>query len=137
MLTDAKPMPAVTAKAKVIAHTAHPTREVARWPVCHSPAAHDGITSATRSVTTPVGKNSPPSTALDPSDRANQPFVVMPTPASANAAATRKIEASDRCDGVTAGNVTVGDCASGDPENAESADEKPAGLSGSGDGGSA
>src|ERR1700722_15940784 len=128
MLTDAKPMPAVTAKAKVIAHTAHPTREVARWPVCHSPAAHDGITSATRSVATPMVRNSHPATALDPSDRANQPFVVMPTPASANAAATSKIAASD---------LTVGDGAPGDPANAQSADEKPAGISVSEDGGSA
>src|ERR1700676_2445025 len=123
MLTDAKPMPAVTAKAKVIAHTAHPTREAARWPVCHSPAAHDGITSATRSVATPMVKNSHPATALDPSDRANQPFVVMPTPASANAAATKRIEATGRCDGVTARNVT------GDSANAEFADEKPTGIS--------
>src|SRR5258708_2034439 len=129
MLTDGKPMRAVTAKAKVLVHTAHPTREVARWPVCHSPAAHDGITSATRSVATPMVRNSHPATALDPSDRANQPLVVMPTPASANAAATRKIEASDRRDGVTAGHLTAGARASGDPANAESADEKPAGIS--------
>ena len=113
MLTDAKPMPAVTAKAKVIAHTAHPAREVARWRVCQSPAAHDGKTSAARSAATPMARNSHPAMSLDPSDRANQPFVVMPTPASANAAAARRMEAT-RCDGVTARNLTVRTGVTGD-----------------------
>jgi hypothetical protein len=131
MLTDAKPMPAMTAKTKVIGHTAHPAREVARWRVCQSPAAHDGMTSATRSAATPMAKNSHPAMSLDPSDRANQPFVLMPTPASANAAAAKRIEATGRCDGVTARNVT------GDSANAEFADEKPTGISDSEDGDSA
>src|SRR5258705_6087809 len=133
MLTDAKPMPAMTAKTKVIAHTAHPAREVARWRVCQSPAAHDGMTSAARSAATPMAKNSHPAMSLDSSDRANQPVVVMPTPASANAAATKRIEAT-QCDGVTARCVTVG---GGDSANAEFADEKPTGISDSEDGDSA
>ena len=66
MFTDAKPMPAVTAKRKVIAHTAHPAREVARWRVCQSPAAHDGMTSATTWAATPMAKNSHPAMSLDP-----------------------------------------------------------------------
>ena len=32
-----------------------------------------------------MARNSNPATSLDPSDRANQPFMVMPTTASANA----------------------------------------------------
>src|ERR1700737_1561450 len=131
MLTDAKPMPAVTAKTKVIAHTAHPAREVARWRVCQSPAAHDGMTSAARSAATPMVKNSHPAMSLDPSDRANQPFVVMPTPASANAAATKRIEATGRGAGGPARNV-AGACGNG-----EFADEKPTGISDSEDGDSA
>ena len=134
MLTDAKPMPAVTAKTKVIAHTAHPAREVARWRVCQSPAAQDGMTSAARSAATPMAKNSHPAMSLDPSDRANQPFVVIPTAASANAAAAKRIEATGRCDGVTARNVTFGGGVTGDSANAEFADEKPTGISDSEDG---
>jgi hypothetical protein len=42
--------------------------------------------------------------SLDPSDRANQPFMVMPTAASPNAAPVRRIEAGPR-DGMT-GDVT-------------------------------
>ena len=70
--------------------------------------------------------------SLDPSDRANQPFVVMPTPASANAAAAKRMEAT-RCDGVTARNLTVGGGVTGDSENAEFADEKSTGISDSED----
>ena len=75
--------------------------------------------------------------SLDPSDRANQPFVVIPTPASANAAATKRIEATGRCDGMTAGNVTVGGGVTGDSANAEFADKKSTGISDSEDGDSA
>ena len=89
MLTEAKPMPAVTAKTKVIAHTAHPAIEVARWRVCQSPAAHDGMTRAARSAATPMAKKSHPAMSLDPSDRANQPFVVTPTAASATRRSAR------------------------------------------------
>jgi len=39
MLTDAKPMPAVMAKANVISHTAHAASEVVRWRACQSRAA--------------------------------------------------------------------------------------------------
>jgi hypothetical protein len=67
--------------------------------------------------------------ALDPSDLANQPFVVMPTPASANAAATRRIEATGRCDGVTAPDATVGGGATGGSANAEFADKNSTGIS--------
>ena len=70
-----------------------------------------------------MAKNSHPAMSLDPSDRANQPFVVMPTPASVDAAATKRIEAIGRCDGVT-----------GDSANTEFADEKPTGISDSEDG---
>src|SRR3989440_12727533 len=107
MLTDAKPMPAVTAKTKVIAHTAHPAIEVARWRVCQSPAAHDGITRAARSAATPMAKKSHPAMSLDPSDRANQPLVVTPTVARANAAAIKRIEAT-RFDGLRGRGVTRG-----------------------------
>ena len=132
MLTDAKPMPAVTAKAKVIAHAAHPASEVARWRVCQSAAAHDGKTSAARSVATPMAMNNHPAISLDPSDRANQPLVVTPTPASANAAAAKRMEAT-RCDGVTARNVTVGGGVTGNSANARFADENSAGISNSED----
>src|SRR5690242_6157165 len=108
MFTEAKPIPAITAKTKVIAHTVHPAREVARWRVCQSPAAHDGITSATRSAAIPIAINSHPAMSLEPSDRANQPFVVMPTAASANAAAASRTEATTRRDGGTASGVAVG-----------------------------
>src|ERR1700732_1639685 len=134
MLKDAKPIPAVTAKTKVTAHTAHPAREVARWRVCQSPAAHDGMTSAARSAATPMARNSQPAMSLDPSDRANQPFVVMPTPASAKAAATRRIEATGRYDGVTASAVTVGSgVTGGSAKAAESAARNSSGISDSED----
>jgi hypothetical protein len=76
-----------------------------------------------------MAKNSHPAMSLDPSDRANQPFVVMPTPASANAAAIRRIEATGRYDGVTARNVTVG--------GGVTVDKKLAGISDSEDADSA
>ena len=106
MLTDAKPMPAVTAKTKVIAHTAHPASEVERRRACQSEAAHDGITSATRSAATPIARNSHPAVSLAPSDLANQPFVVMPTAASASAAAARRIAATHGRAGATAPDMT-------------------------------
>jgi hypothetical protein len=79
-----------------------------------------------------MAKNSHPAMSLDPSDRANQPFVVMPTPASANAAAIKRIEAA-RFDGVTARNVTIGTGVTGDSVNAVFSDEKPSGISDSED----
>ena len=66
--------------------------------------------------------------SLDPSDRANQPFVVMPTEASANAAATKRIEATGRCNGVTVRSVTVGGGVTGDSA-AEFGGKKLTGIS--------
>jgi hypothetical protein len=84
-----------------------------------------------------MAMNSHPAMSLDPSDRANQPFVVIPTAASASAAASNRIEATGRCDGVTAPNVTVGRGVVADSANAEFADEKPSGISDSEDADSA
>jgi hypothetical protein len=80
-----------------------------------------------------MAMNSHPAMSLDPSDRANQPFVVIPTAASANAAASKRIEATGRCNGVTARNVTLGGGVSCDSANAEFADAKPGGISDSED----
>src|SRR5438093_3303 len=108
MLTEAKPIPATSAKTKVIAQTAHPATDAARRPVCQSLAAHIGVTSAARSAATPMARNSHPAKSLAPNDRANQPFVVSPTAASVNAAAAKAREAIDRPAGMTrdAGGVT-------------------------------
>ena len=46
------------AKAKVLAHTAQPAREIVRWRACHSRAAQDGMTSAIRSAATPMARKS-------------------------------------------------------------------------------
>jgi hypothetical protein len=73
-----------------------------------------------------MAMNSHPAMSLDPSDLANQPFVVMPTAASANAAATNRIEAIGRYEGMTLRNATVG--VTGGSANAEFADEKLAGI---------
>jgi hypothetical protein len=54
-----------------------------------------------------MARNNHPAISLDPSDRANQPFVVTPTPASAKAATSKSIEATGRYDAATAGNLTV------------------------------
>src|SRR5262245_26614351 len=124
MLTDAKPIPATTAKTKVIAQTAHPATDAARWPMCQSLAAHIGVTSAARSAATPMAKNSHPAISLDPSERANQPFVVSPTAASVNAAAANAREAIDHPAGLTwdEGGAT------GDSAGAKSLDEKSTGI---------
>src|SRR5262245_66458539 len=119
MLTDAKPIPATTAKTKVIAQTAHPATDAARWPMCQSLAAHIGVTSAARSAATPIAKNSHPAISLDPSDRANQPFVASPTAASVKAAAAKVSEAIDRPAGTTWGEGGVTRASAG----AESLDE--------------
>ena len=114
MLVLAKPTPAVTAKTNVIAHTAHPASEVARCRACQSLAAQEGATSATRSPATPMARNNHPAAAsLDPSDRANHPFMAMPTPAKVRAAARNRIREMIRDEAsssrATARNVTVGD----------------------------
>jgi len=66
--------------------------------------------------------------SLDPSDLANHPLVVTPTPASAKAAAIKKL-AAIRFGRATARTMTVGLDVTGDPTNAGSADEKLAGIS--------
>jgi len=83
-----------------------------------------------------MAKKSHPAMSLDPSDRANQPFVVTPTAASANAAAIKRIEAT-RFDGLRARDVTSGSGVTGDSVNAVFAEKKPAGISDSEDGDSA
>ena len=87
------------------------------------------MTSATRSAATPIAKNSHPAVSLDPSDRANQPLVVTPTPASANAANTKKIDAIGRYDGATAREVTVTGELTGDSGNAVFDNGKSIGIS--------
>jgi hypothetical protein len=87
-----------------------------------------------------VAKNNHPAASLDPSDRANHPFMAIPTPAKARAAARNRIEEMRR-DGasasrVTSLGVTVGDGARGGSANAESDREKSSGISDSEDGGS-
>jgi hypothetical protein len=139
MLTDANPMPAVTAKTNVIAHTLQPTSAVARRPACQSPAATDGITRATRSAATPTARNSHPAMSLDPSDRANQPFMAMPTPARANAAIDKKTGPTCRRDGATGsadGNSALGGGAAG-AKNSGFAARNSSGISDVEDGGSA
>src|ERR1700752_3064560 len=124
MLTEAKPIPATTAKAKVIAQTTHPATDAARRPMCQSLAAHIGVTSAARSAATPMAKNSHPARSLDPSDRANQPFVVSRTAASGNAAAANAREAIDRPAATAGGEGGV----TSDSAGAESLDEKSTGI---------
>jgi hypothetical protein len=75
-------------------------------------AATEGMTRATMSEATPTARKSHPAVSVAPSERAYQPFCVMPTAARASAAAMRIIEAADRRDNnrdaVTGANVTVG-----------------------------
>lgn len=49
-----------------------------------------------------------PAESVDPSDRANQPFMTMPTTAKAMAAVDKRTGTTGRRDGLTARNVTVG-----------------------------
>src|SRR3984893_8874981 len=138
MLVLAKPTPAVTAKTNVITHTAHPASEVVRCRACQSLAAQEGATSATRSAATPMARNNHPAASLDPSERANHPFMAMPTPAKTRAAARNRIGEMLR-DGscpsrAMSPTVTVGGGVRGGSANAESTDEKPSGISNSEDG---
>jgi hypothetical protein len=85
-----------------------------------------------------MARNNHPAASLDPSDRANHPFMATPTPANARAAARNRIGEMFR-DGAsspraTARNVTVGYGVKGGSANAESADKKPSGISDSEDG---
>jgi hypothetical protein len=137
MLVLAKPTPAVTAKTNVIAHTAHPTSEGARCRACQSLAAQEGTTSATRSAATPMARNNHPAASLSPSERANIPFMAMPTPARARAATSNRIREMLR-DGAspsraTSCTVTVGGGVKGGSANAESADERTSGIGNSED----
>src|SRR6185437_5246781 len=107
ILTEANPMPAVTAKTKVISQTAQPTNAVARWPAPQRWAAHEGAARATKSVATPMAKKSQPAGSVEPSERANHPLMTMPTPARPSAATTSTLDAIEP-DGVTAGHVAAG-----------------------------
>src|SRR5712664_3969075 len=72
-----------------------------------------GTARATRSLATPMARNSHPARSVEPSVRANQPFIVRPTPASARAAAVKPYElivrppATWRCDSVTCATLAV------------------------------
>ena len=55
-----------------------------------------------------MARKSHPATSLDPSERANAPFIVIPTPARAKADAVNRIGATRERDGVTAPEATVG-----------------------------
>jgi hypothetical protein len=55
-----------------------------------------------------MARSSHPAASLDLSDRANHPFMAMPTTASANADAVNRIGATRGRDGVTASEATVG-----------------------------
>jgi hypothetical protein len=84
-----------------------------------------------------MARNSHPAASLDPSDRANHPFMAMPTAAKVTAAARNRIVEMLR-DGapssrVTSLSVMVG-AGAGGSTNVESADEKPSGISDSEDG---
>src|SRR5690242_5206987 len=116
MLVEAKPTPAITAKTNVMAQTVHPASELERCRICQSRAAQDGITSATRSAAMPIARKSHPAISVDPSERAYQPFMAMPTPPSAKAASIKLKEmlrdAACLCD-VTGGDASAGDGAGG------------------------
>jgi len=133
ILMLAKPTPAMTAKTNVIAQTPHPASEVARCRICQSRAAQEGITRATRSAATPIARNSHPARSVDPSERANHPFMATPTPARAKAA-TNKIPEMlrDRASpsGVAAREATV-EGGAGGSASAGSADKNASGMSGS------
>jgi len=85
-----------------------------------------------------VAKNNHPAASLAPSDRANHPFMAMPTPAKTRAAARNRIGEMLR-DGASssraaARKVTVGGGAAGGSAKTGSVDEKPSGINGSEDG---
>jgi len=79
-----------------------------------------------------MAKKSHPAMSLDPSDRANQPFVATPTAASAKAAAIKTIEAT-RFDGLRERDVTSWSGVTGASVNVVFAEEKPSGISDSED----
>src|SRR5262249_47058720 len=102
------------------------------------PCRHDGMTSATRSAATPIHRKSHPAASLDPSERANHPFMAMPTAAKVTAAARNRIvkilRAGDAWSLATLRTVTVTGGVTGRSANPESADEKPSGTTDSVDG---
>src|SRR5262249_48588492 len=55
-----------------------------------------------------MARKSHPAISLDPSDRANQPFMVIPTPASASADAVNRTGATRGRNDVTTSRVGVG-----------------------------
>jgi hypothetical protein len=88
MLVEAKPIPAVTAKINVVSQTARPTNAVSRYRARQSPAAQDD--RATTLAARPTARNSHPAMSFEPKDRANQPFIAIPTPAGAKTAIDRR-----------------------------------------------
>src|SRR5262245_56535067 len=98
VLADA--IPASNAHPHVPTHGTHPATEMARWRVCQSRAAKEGIANATKSEATPTARKSHPAVSVDPRDRANDPFMVTPTAARATAAASSRIREM-LCDGAS------------------------------------
>jgi hypothetical protein len=91
-----------------------------------------------------MARNNHPAASLDPSDRANHPFMTMPTPAKARAAArSKKVETlrdgaspsrATSCTVTVGGGVTGGGSVTSGSANAESAEKNPSGISNSEDG---
>jgi hypothetical protein len=84
-----------------------------------------------------MARNNHPAASLDPSDRANHPFMARPTAAKVTAAAHNRIVEMLR-DGAsslraTGRNVTVGGGVTGGSANAEPTDEQPSGINNSDD----
>jgi hypothetical protein len=79
-----------------------------------------------------MARKSHPAISLDPKDLANQPFMVMPTAASASAAVDNRIGATWRrvgAPGSAKGNVTVDGSVTGGSVIAESAGKNSGGIS--------
>src|ERR1700739_3080507 len=100
MFVLANPTPAVTANMNVMAQTPHTAQAVALCRVFQRRTAQDGTASASRSEATPIARKSHPATSLEPRDRAKNPFMVTPTPASATADIVSRNGVTGR-DGVT------------------------------------
>jgi hypothetical protein len=81
----------ISLASHAIAHTNQAATEVGRCRVSQSLAAQEGVTSATRSIDTPMARNNHPAASLDPSDRPNDPFMAMPTPATPKERPFKKI----------------------------------------------
>lgn len=96
ILTEANPRPEMRAKAKDADHTSQATAAVTRCRASQSFAAAAGTVRATMSFAVPIARNVQPARSVDPSVRANHPFITMPTAASARAAAVRQYETIER-----------------------------------------